>query len=86
MYTSGSESYANKDMLFARVDEFGVLLFTITEGILDIVQAPWTLWDAILPHVQKQREEIEAEIAAGREVPRYTLPTPTDISLKDFPK
>jgi hypothetical protein len=74
------------NLLWAQVDERGVILFTMGEIFPNIIDIPWNMWDAILPHIAKQREEMEADIAAGKDVPPAPLriPSKDEISLKDF--
>ena len=69
---------SKQDLLFVQVDEPGLNLFTVTDGRLDIITASWEMWDAIIPHIAKQRAELLAEIAAERK----TLSGNTDKSLK----
>lgn len=80
--------YENMNLLWAQVDERGVILFTMGEVFPNIIDIPWNMWDAILPHISKQREEIALDIAAGKEVPISPLriPSKDEISFKDFPR
>lgn len=80
--------YNDLNILWAQVDEMGVILFCQGEVYPNIVDIPWNMWDAILPHIHKQRAEIERELAEGKEVPKAPLRTPRmdEISFRDFPK
>jgi hypothetical protein len=81
------DPYANKDILFVQAEEHGLKLFTVTDGRLDIITASWAMWDAILPHIAKQRAEIEEELKAlpGNTDQGLRKPLFSEISFKDFP-
>lgn len=89
MYTSGNEKYDRQDILWNRVDEYGVTLYTITNGVLDLIDIPWKMWDDIRAHVRIRRELLEAELAASTEaakIPPLTMPNFNEIDFKNFPK
>ena len=79
--------YDKKDILFATIEEPGVSLFTVTDGVLDIIQCHWSMWDAIVVHVAKQRADMEAEIKAlpGNAESSLKKPLFSEINFKDFP-
>jgi hypothetical protein len=78
--------YEDMHMVWAQVDEIGVTL--LSEGKLhpNIIDLPWPMWNAILVHILKQREEIEAELKEqNKELPGFRIPRPDEINFKDFP-
>lgn len=80
--------YNDMNILWAQVDETGVVLFCMGEVYPHIIDIHWSLWDSILPHIAKQREDMVKELADGKDVPQSTLRTPRsdEITFQDFPK
>ena len=78
----------DKRILFAQVDEIGVILFCQGELFPNIIELPWHMWDAMLNMITRNRTEIEAEIAAGNKVEPAPLRMPNfnDIDFKNFPR
>lgn len=88
MSISGSDPYKDKLVLFAQVDEIGVVLFQPGEILPNLIDIPYVMWDAILAHIATQRAEVEAELAAGKPVVQAPLRMPNfnEIDFKNFPR